>query len=162
MRRARHRRGFTLTELLIAVVVLSILGAILLPGMYSLLRDNNRTSNNLVLTGAIAHAHNIAARDGNGYQFPSTLAADLAAIDTRYVTGNAASSDISVHRVSGDIAIYAAWVNGTSCSVVVDSIVDDTATWAVDDDASYCDASIAAANSNSVTGTLYLPTVLDF
>jgi type II secretory pathway pseudopilin PulG len=146
-------------EILVSLSILALLGTILLPTFRNVLESNSRTGRNMVLTGAVAAARSVAAREGNSYAYPVSLAADLAAIDARYVAVAASGRDeVSVHRAGADRVFFAMWSEPGVCIVVIDNVDTETQLWGVDTAAELCDAQNVELTEDSVVGTMLEPT----
>jgi len=160
VRSMRTRRGFTLSEITIILVVLGILTTVGIPTYIAVHNNVANTSGSMVLTGAVSQARRVASRQGNHYQYPADLAVALDSMNSKY-TDTAAfnNTDVSVYRSSSDVAYFATLIEGERCVIVKDDITTDTQVYAVDNENSDCTA--ANADGKLITGTYELPNTID-
>jgi prepilin-type N-terminal cleavage/methylation domain-containing protein len=154
----RRSRAFTITEVVVSLIVLGILATIAVP-VFSTVRQNTEVHNDTMgLRGAVAAARDVAGRSDT-YTYPADLVAVLAAMDARYISEAATSANsVSVHRAAADIAYFTTIGADGACVVVRDDITTDTQTYARDTSGSLCNA--AAATAVAVTGTYLKPNVV--
>jgi Tfp pilus assembly protein FimT len=156
----RARRGFTLSEITIILVVLGVLSGVFIPTYLAVHNKSANTSGSMTLSGAVSQARGVAARQGNHYQYPSDLAVVLDSMNPKYTDAAAFSNtDVSVYRSTSDIAYFATLIEGKRCVVVKDDIATDTQMYAVDSENTDCIA--ANADGMVITGTYDNPSTID-
>ena len=157
---ARRRRGFTLTEIVIVIMVIGILGTIAVPSYQAVRRGTERNSHTMTLLGYTSKARQIAAREGNQYQYPADLIAELVAIDAKVSDGVSPNENvISGWRESTDAVVFARRGNDGRCYIVRDDIASDAQTYAFDPDPSACEA--ARTNGLAITGSRENPNSIE-
>ncbi len=160
MRDMRARRGFTLSEITIILVVLGVLAGVFIPAYLAVHNNSADAGGAMALSGAVTQARGVAARQGNHYQYPADLAVELDSMNPKYTDAAAFSNtDVSVYRSSSDVAYFATLIDGKRCVVARDDIATDTQTYAVDEENSACVA--ANADGKVITGTYDKPSTID-
>lgn len=156
----RGKRGFTLTEVVVVLVVLGILSTIAVPTYHAVRQATNRKTQNMSLTGYVAKARQVASRPGNQYQYPANLVEDLTALDERITDGaSTGETVVSGWRASADVVVFARLGSNGGCYLIQDDIVADEQTYAYDADPSQCVAS--GSYGLSITGGIDNPNNLD-
>lgn len=159
MPRSRNRRAFTMTEAVITLAVLAVLGSLAIP-TYQGVRDGLEGNRQvIILSGYVAKARNIAAEAGNDYQYPTDVVDQLTSLDSRISSGASSESIVSAWREDSDTMVFAATAVDGRCYVVVDVISSDRQYYAYDPSVLSCAAS--SAEIIDVTGTLEEPNVID-
>ena len=143
--RPRARRGFTLTEIVIVLMVIAILGTIAVPTYHAVRGNTERNKQGLTLLGYVSKARQVAARDGNMYQYPADLIAQMSATDPKVTDGASVNENmISGRRVDADVVVFAAMSNDGRCYIIKDDIASDAQTYAIDPNPVACEALKAA------------------
>lgn len=150
-----------MTEIVVVLTVIGILAVVSVP-TYLAVRGNVSSNNHtMALRGFVAKARQIAAEGGNGYSYPSDLAARLAANDTRIVeSASFGEATISVARESSDVVVFTRMGSDGACYAVRDDIATDTQVYGVDPAGASCTAS--SVSGVVFTGDVVEPTVVEF
>ncbi len=155
----RNPRGFTITEVVVVLVVTGILATIAVPTYQAIRQNTNRNSQNMALTGYVAKARQVASRVGNQYQYPADLVEELNALDGKISdAASVGENTVSSWRESGEVVVFARLGANGRCYLVRDDIASDTQTYAYDPEPSECRASLA--NGLGITGELNNPNTI--
>ncbi len=158
----RHRRGFTLIEIVMVVVIIGVIAA-LGASTYTSVRDASDSLAAKPALGAVqVDGRRIVAEvaaETFEPAFPVTLAVDLSAPGLTLTSNLSDGPDVvSIHRLDATTAIYASFGGGT-CTVLVDRLVD-TPGWGTDSTSEVCLASAYADRVDAITGSTKEPVEL--
>lgn len=153
-------RGFTLTEIVVALMVVSIVGALAVPTYMAVTGSKEDEKSTTILTGYVAKARSIASRPGNQYRYPADVVAQLTALDTKITAGDSYGAGIvSARRIDDETILLVSANDRGWCYAILDSIANDTQTYAYDKTPDGCNATNVV--HTDITGTLATPAEID-
>lgn len=142
----RHRRGMTLLEVIIAIVLLGIVSGVLIASFGSTTDTSNDRALALRLNTAKVAAREVAALEN--YRYPSDTLDQIRSSGLTFQAAPSSDKDtVSFHQVD-NTTIVMALRDGDTCVALIDSVVAK-ARWAMDLDNVTCAASTVALKDSS-------------